>query len=140
MTLNEWAPKADGSFGYKQGADEVLGRAGFLDPRQLAGQLGMELVYKAHKMDRLWGQHIHLQQRSGVTRLASSSAPLYKLPTTCKTFEKLNPYCLLLQWNHAVRPPSSPSGPKLPPIPLDSLPNFLSALPPYLLSHSSNWP
>ena len=91
LLLNEWTPKPDGSFGFNLGADAVLDKAGFHDPRQLAGHLGLELVYKAHKLDRLWGQHLDLQRRSGVTRLASSSALTLHTTKHLQDFPKTQP-------------------------------------------------
>ena len=116
----------------------VLERAGFKDPRALAAELGLTLMFKTVHTDRQLSHHIPPQYFHPRTRQGSSGAHFLLAPDTLRvSLRRLNSFALPQLWN-AVAYPSPPLLPSsLPPIPQSSLTSFLKSLPTYLHAHSA---
>ena len=136
LIQDEWG-RSPGTLEFVVGSEAVLEAAGLREPRALAAELGMGMVYQSVMGDWRWGLQLEREAKGNKTRQCSAD-PLIRIPDCRQAgLRHLAPFRLLSLWNFSVRPPSPPNRPHLPPpIPLSSLQSFLHALPEYLVAFS----
>ena len=132
LVLGEWR-RRPGEFAFQVGAEAVLETAGLPDPRQLADQLGLRLIFESVLGNRHLGAQLELEAGNGRTRRGTTALPLLRTdrrppPRRPSLPHSLSPPCFLELPPPAAlsaRPQPTPLHPPRHPRPLPLRPSSL---------------